>query len=365
VSVAQAAREVVPTEVRSVGNVEAHARVEVKSQIAGQLLRVRFQEGADVNAGDVLFEIDPRPYQEALRQTEAAVASSEAQLRQAQANLARDQAQLSNAEQEEARYKELWQQGVAPQMQYDQYRTAAEAQRESVRADRAAIESARAALESTRAAVARAKLDLSYCEIRSPISGRAGNLLIHAGNLVKANDVPLVVINSLSPIDVTFGVPEQYLGEIRRKNRTGALPVEIVPDEAGSRAVAGRLSTIDNTVNPETGTIRLKAEAPNRERLLWPGQFVNIVLRLDTREATVVPAEAVQASQQGQFLYVVKADHTVEPRQVAMGATVNGKAVIEKGVSPGETVVTDGQLRLYPGAKIEAAPASRMESQAP
>ena len=364
VSVVVAVREVLPVEVRAVGTVEPFRTVQVKSQVAGDLVGVRFTEGGLIQQGDLLFQIDPRPYRESLRQAEAAVAKDQAQLLQAQANLGRDQAQLKTAEADAKRYEELLKQGITAQSQYDQVRATFEAQGESVRADQAAIESARASLESDRAAVDRAKLDLSYCEIHSPITGRAGNVLVHAGNYVKANgDTTLVVINQIEPIFVSFGVPEQHLGEIRTRSAGAKLPVEVTLKDDPDKKVQGSLTVIDNAVDPATGTIKLKAVFNNGDRLLWPGQFVDAVLRLDAREATVVPAEAVQAGQQGQFVYVVKKDQTVEPRQVAAGRTVGGKIVLEKGVAPGETVVTDGQLRLFPGARIEAVPASKIDSR--
>ncbi len=364
VSVVVAVREVLPVEVRAVGTVEPFRTVQVKSQVAGDLVGVRFTEGGLIQTGDLLFQIDPRPYQDALRQAEAGVAKDQAQLLQAQANLGRDQAQLRTAEADAKRYEELFKQGITAKSQYDQVRSTFEAQGESVHADQAAIESARASLESDRAAAERAKLDLSYCAIHSPITGRAGNVLVHAGNFVKANgDTTLVVINQIEPIFVSFGVPEQHLGEIRTRSAGAKLPVEVSLKDDPGKKVQGSLAVIDNTVDAATGTIRLKAVFDNGDRLLWPGQFVDAVLHLDAQEATVVPAEAVQAGQQGQFVYVVKKDQTVEPRLVAAGRTVGGKIVLEKGVAPGETVVTDGQLRLYPGARIQAVPASKIDSR--
>jgi multidrug efflux system membrane fusion protein len=365
VSVAPAEREAVPVEVRAVGSADPFRTVQVKSQIAGELVGVRFAEGSQLRKGDLLFQIDPRPYQEALRQAVAAVAKDSAQLKQSEANLAHDRAQEKNAQAESDRYDELFKEGIAARNQHEQMRTAFEAMIESVRADEAAIESARASLESDRAAAETAKLNLSFCEIRSPVSGRAGNLLVHAGNLVKANgDNALVVINQIEPIFVSFAVPEHHLAAVRaRMNGGGKLVVEVSPGDAAAKTVQGYLTLIDNAVDATTGTIKLKAVFENRDHALWPGQFVNVVLRLETSEETVVPSEAVQSGQQGQFVYVVKPDRTVEFRPVAVGSTVGGKAIIEKGVAPGETVVTDGQLLLFPGARIQAVPASRVDSQ--
>ncbi len=362
VSVAVATEESVPREIHAIGTVEPSATVQVKSQIAGQLMAVRFVEGGDVKKGDLLFQIDPRPYQDALRQAESAVARDRAQLRQAEANQAKDSAQLKNAAAIADRWESLQKQGVLSREQSEQMRTNAETLRESIRADTAAIESARASVENDLAAVERAKLDLSYCEIRSPISGRAGNLLVHAGNLVKVSDVPLVVINQIEPIFVTFGVPEQHLADIRKNSGNRKLPVHVSPQNDPGRSAAGFLSVIDNTVDSTTGTIKLKATFDNHEHILWPGQFVNTDLAVDTlSNVTLVPAEAVQAGQQGQFIYVAKSDQSVERRNVTVGQPVDNRVIIEKGVAPGETVVTDGQLRLFPGVHIRAVAADKLE----
>jgi multidrug efflux system membrane fusion protein len=365
VSVAVAAQESLPVDIRAIGSVEPFETVQVKSQIAGQLMSVHFTEGGNVNQGDLLFEIDPRPYRDALRQMEAALSRDQAQLRQAEANLARDTAQSKFTEADAARNQELSKLGVVARSQSDQIRANSDALLESMRADQAAIESARAAIESDKSAIDRAKLDLTYCEIRSPISGRAGNLLVHAGNYVKSNgDTTLVVINRLRPIFVTFGVPEEKLAAIRQGDTVRKLPVQVTPQESAGKVAQGVLSVIDNTVDTATGTIKLKATIPNEAGLLWPGQFVNVSLRLDTlRNAITVPAEAVQPGARGQFVYVVKPDQTVESRNVTVGATVGRKAIVETGVAPGETVVTDGQLRLYPGARIQAVPAGKIDAQ--
>ncbi len=362
VSVAVAAEEAVPVQIRVIGTVEPSSTVQIKSQVAGELLSVHFTEGGDVNKDDLLIDIDPQPYREALAQAEGAVAKDRAQLAQAEANLARDTAQAKSAEADAYRYEQLAKEGVAPAMQATQQRAAADAAHESVHADQAAIESARASLVSDQAAVARSRLDLGYCEIRAPLSGRTGNLLVHPGNLIKVNDVPLVVINRVAPIFVSFGVPEEQLAAVRQRARD-SLVVQASTDADPNRIARGLLKVVDNAVDTNTGTIRLKAVFDNADRMLWPGQFVNVVLTLGTQNnATVVPSEAVQDGQRGQFIFVVKSDQTVESRPVTVSRTIGRKSVISKGVAPGETVVTDGQLRLFPGAKIQPVAAGKVDN---
>ena len=353
VSVARATQESVPTELRLVGTVEASAIVQVKSQIAGPLVRVAFTEGQNVAKGDLLFQIDPRPYEEALRQAESNIARDRAQINQLQATLARDAAQARFNDSDAARFAELEKAGVVSKSQSDQAKTTADVARESARATQAGIESAKAALDSDLSAVDTARLNLSYCEIHAPLSGRTGNLLVHAGNLVKANDVPLVVIHQIAPIFVNFSAPEQHLSAIRRLNSNRKLAVRVYAQDDPNRSASGYLAVIDNVVDTSTGTIHLKATFENRDGLLWPGQFVTAVLTLDTIQgATVVPSEAVQPGQQGQFIYVVKPDNKVEIRIVTVGRAFGKKVVIEKGIAAGDTVVTDGQLRLFPGAQV-------------
>jgi multidrug efflux system membrane fusion protein len=362
VSAAKAVQESVPTEVRVIGTVEASAIVQVKSLIGGQLERVAFTEGQNVSKADLLFQIDPRPYQEALSQAEAAVVRDRAQIAQAEAQLARDAAQAKYAEVDAVRQEQLHKESLASRMQAEQARTSLDVSLASAKATRATVDTARATLEADLAAVARAKLDLGYCEIRAPISGRTGNLLVHAGNLVKANDVPLVVIHRIAPVYVNFSVPEQHLATIRRLNAKGRLAVGVIPQDAPSRSASGYLAVIDNTVDTTTGTIRLKATLENRDGLLWPGQFVTAVLTLDTiRDAVIVPGEAVQSGQRGPYIYVVTAKNTVEMRPVSVGAAIGGgRTVIEKGIAPGESVVTDGQLRLFPGAPVTLVDPARL-----
>lgn len=316
----------VPIVIRVIGTVESYSTVSVKALVGGELRRVSFEEGQNVRKGQLLFEIDPRPY--------------EAALEQARAQLDRDKAQLKNAQADAQRYAGLVEKDYVTPSEYDKVLTSAAALEATVQADDAAVKSA--------------ALELEYCTIRSPIDGRTGALMVHRGNIVKANaDTPLVVIEQMDPIYVSFFVPERSLTEIKNRQAEGTLTVQATVPDSGSHSVAGRLSFIDSTVDSQTGTVLLKATFSNPERLLWPGQFVNVGLTLATKNgALVVPTEAIQTGQQGSYVFVVKPDLTVESRPVVTGETMEHESVIEKGVSAGEKIVTDGQLRLVPGAKI-------------
>jgi multidrug efflux system membrane fusion protein len=361
VSVVKVMQQAVPTELRVVGTVEASAIVQIKSQIAGELTSVTFTEGQNVSQGELLFRIDSRPYEEAVQQAQAAVERDKAQIAQAEATLARDNAQAKYAQNDANLQSELSKGGLTSKSQFDQSKTNADVAQASAKATQATIESARAALRSDEVAIDTAKLNLNYCEIHAPISGRTGNLLVHAGNLVKVNDVPLVVIHQVSPIFVDFSVPEQHLGAIRRLNANHKLTVRVSSQDDPGRTANGVLSVIDNTVDSATGTIHLKATFPNTDGMLWPGQFVTAVLTLDTvQNADVVPAVAVQTGQQGSFVYAVKPDNTVEIRPVTVGLTFGDKVVVEKGVGPGDAVVTDGFLALFPGATVRIVDASKV-----
>jgi multidrug efflux system membrane fusion protein len=369
VTIATAEARDIPIQVRQIGSVEPVATIAVKAQISGELKQVFFKEGQDVKKGDELFEIDPRPYQQALEQAQAALQKDIALVSQAEANLARDGAQAANAKQQAQRYAGLAADGVISKDQNESYQTASQVQIESVRADGAALASAKASVVSDNSAIETAKLNLSYCYIRSPIDGRAGSLLIQAGNLIKANDTTaLVNLNQLQPVYVTFSAPEQLLPEIRRYNAGNALSVTGTGVADGAKrgvSANGQLTFIDNTVDSTTGTIKLKATFPNNDHALWPGQFINVVMTLRTLDhATVVPSEAIQSGQKGQFAFVVKPDQTVETRLVKVGQTIDNQIVVESGISPGETVVTDGQLRLFPGAHIRIAPAAKADAGA-
>lgn len=343
----------VPIDLRVVGNVEAWSTISVKSLIGGELTRVFFTEGDFVKKGAQLFEIDPRPYQAALQQADANLARDQALLRQADANLARDIAQAEYAKAQAGRYERLQAEGVISREQADSFRTDAAARSEAVSADRASIESAKAALNADRAAIESARLQTEYCAIKSPVDGRTGNLAVKQGNIVKANDIGMVTINQVEPIYVNFAVPEGQLADIKKYMAGGKLPViASVPDQPGATET-GVLSFIDNSVDPTTGTIHLKGTYPNTDHKLWPGQFVQVTLRLALGDnAIVTPAEAVQTGQDGAFVFVVKKDNTVEYRPVTTGRTVGQETVIEKGLQPGENVVVEGHLRLVNGSRV-------------
>ena len=363
VSLGKATQESIPTEIRVIGTVGASAVVQIKSQIAGELTQVHFTEGQNVNKGDLLFQIDPRPYEDALRQAQAAVERDRAQVVQAEATLARDNANAKFAESDAKLQSDLRQGGLTSRSQFDQSQANADAAKASTRATQATINSARAALDADQAAVSAARLNLTYCEIHAPISGRTGNLLVHGGNLVKVNDVPLVVINQLSPIFVDFSVPEQHLPAIRRLSAHHRLAVQVVSKDDPGRSASGYLSVIDNAVDNTTGTIHLKATFDNRDGMLWPGQFVTAILTLDTiQNATVVPSVAVQNGQQGQYVYAVKPDNSVEIRPVKVERTLGNRIIVQSGVAPGDTVVVDGQMMLFPGAHVKPVDASKLGS---
>jgi multidrug efflux system membrane fusion protein len=354
VTVAVAAQKDVPVEVQVIGNVEAYSTISVKAQVGGELTQVYFHEGDYVKKGAALFEIDRRPLEAALNQSQASVLQSQAMLGQAQANLARDTAQAHYAESQATRYNQLFQGGIISRDQAEQLRANADATQQTVEADKATIESAKATIESGKAAVENSKVQLSYTRIPSPIDGRTGNLSVKQGNVVMANSVELVTINQIEPIYVTFSVPEADLPDIKRYMAEHSLQVRSRPqDDKNSDEETGALTFVDNSVDVTTGTIKLKGTFPNTNRRLWPGQFVRVALKLTTRQnAVVVPNEAVQTGQNGSFVYVVKPDRSVESRPITTGARVNQDMVVESGLKAGDTVVTEGQLRLAPGSKV-------------
>jgi membrane fusion protein, multidrug efflux system len=316
----------IPLQLKVIGNVEAYNSVSIKPLVGGEVEGVYFREGQDVQKGDLLFKIDPRPYATALKQAEAA--------------LARDVAQAKNAEEQAKRYAVLVQKEYVSKDQYDQLRANADALAAAVEADRANVEYSR--------------LQLDYCTITSPITGRAGSVLVNNGNVIKANDIAMTTINQILPIYVTFAVPEQHLSDIKKYTAMKELTVDAIIPGDEKRLVRGELTFIDNAVDKTTGTIKLKGTFDNKDRRLWPGQFVDVILTLTTESnRVVVPSQAVQTGQQGQYLYVIKEDMTAEFRVVIPGRTFQNWTIIGRGVAAGEKVVTDGQLRLVPGAKVE------------
>lgn len=384
VTAAVAARHAVPVQVQAVGTVQAVASVTIKSQVDGQVLRVHFAEGETVRKGDLLFTLDPAPFEAALRQaraslgrdtaqvaqTTAAHAQAEAAEAQAEANLARDIAQLENGDAQERRYRALIDDGAVSTEQYDAVRTAARALEATVRADQAAVANAQAAIQAAQAAVANAeaaveadralvdtaRIQLGYSEIRAPMDGRAGSLLVHPGSTVKARDdaSAMVVLNQIQPIYLAFSVPQRYLADIERYQAAGTVRVEAIPPGADAAPIPGALTFVNNTVDPATASIQLKATFPNRDDRLWPGLFLNTVLTLTTEpDAVVIPAQAIQAGQGGPYVYLIGPDKRVTTRNVVVGRTVDGVTVVQAGLAAGERVVTDGQVRLAPGAQVE------------
>jgi multidrug efflux system membrane fusion protein len=330
VRIAPAVRKTVPVQLQAVGTVEAYATVSVKSRIDGELMKVHFREGQDVKKGDPLFTIDPRPYEVALRE--------------AQARLDRDAALADKAELDTRRYAELVSKNYVSSDKYEQYRANFEALRASVAADRASVD--------------RARLQLEYCHIKAPMAGRTGRLLVDEGSQIKANDdkTSMVEIAQILPINVAFAVPQQYLSEVKTRMAQGPLKVAAFVPEDQKGPEEGNLSFLDNKVNSQTGTVMLKGTFANTDRRLWPGQFVATVLTLASRpDAVTIPSQAVQVGQDGQFVYVVKPDMTVEMRPIMLGITLGDDVVVEKGLSADEKVVTEGQLRLVPGAKVRIA----------
>jgi membrane fusion protein, multidrug efflux system len=315
----------VPVQITAIGNVEAYQMVQVRSQVNGQIESIHFKEGDDVSKGQLLYTLDKRPFQAAFEQADG--------------NLKKDEAQAANAKLQAARYTDLEKQGVISREQADLQRTQSNSNAAAVYADQAAVDAA--------------KVQLQYTEIKAPIDARAGALMINVGNLVKANDTPfLVQLNQITPIYVTFTVPEVRLAEVR-KFAERKLKVLAYPKSQGGNPAEGLLTFIDNGVDPQTGTVKLKATFPNKDKRLWPGEFVNVVLNLSTvNNAITVPTKAVQSGQQGDYVYVVTKDGTADPHQVTTAGTYQNLTLVKSGLSPGDTVIVDGQLRVAPKGKV-------------
>jgi len=349
----QAVVRAVPIDVEVIGNVEASSVVTMKPQVSGELVKVLFNEGDFVNAGTPMFEIDRRTIDAQLQQAQANLARSEALLRQAQANLARDTAQADYSKAMASRVAQLAKEGVASKEQTQQADAAALTQHEALGAGRAAIESARADIAANKATIENLQVQRGYTTLRAPQAGRTGTLLVKRGNVVSANQTELVVINQLQPVNVLFSVPESQLGKISNRFGKEKIPVYASPQDQPDKQFTGLLTFFENTVDAGTGTIKLRATFPNTDRQLWPGQFVRVRLRLGTvDDAVVVPNQAVQTGQDGSFIYVVKPDRTVEARPVTSTIRTGQDLVIASGLAAGETIVTEGQLRLAPGLRI-------------
>lgn len=322
---ASATQQDVPLMIKAIGNMEASESVAIRSQISGELTTVAFREGAEVQKGALLFQLDARNFQAALKKAEA--------------SLLRNQTVMDNARKDYERYAQLVKDGIVTQEQAEGYRTKADSAAADVAADKAAVESART--------------QLSYCTVTAPISGRLGALVIDRGNVVKANDSVLVTINKLTPINASFTITEKDLPALKRQLAIGK--VTVTAEIPGTSALEnGVVTFIDNSVDSATGTIKIKATFPNLKKLLWPGQFANLAIKISVlNNAIVVPAQAIQTGQKGQFVFVVLPDGTAEVRPVTVGPTSQGMIVIEKGLKPGEQVVIDGQMRVIPGSKVE------------
>jgi multidrug efflux system membrane fusion protein len=327
VTVATVERKDMPLVVSGLGSITAFNTVNIKTRVDGQIVQIAFREGQSVNKGDLLIVIDPRPYQVALEQAEA--------------NLARDQSQLKNARIDYDRYNGLYKDGVIPQQQYD--------------AQRALVGQLEGTIQADQAAIDNAKLNLVYTKITAPVSGRVGLRQVDIGNMVHAADTTsLLVLTQLKPIAVIFTLPEDVLPDVSRRMHAGGLTVDAYSRDDTTKIATGKLLTIDNQIDSSTGTGRLKAIFDNEDEALWPNQFVNAHLLLETRKnATVVPAAAVQRGPQGMFVYAVRPDKTVEMRQVKISFTAGNQTVLESGVAPGEVVVTDGQDKLQSGSAVE------------
>jgi multidrug efflux system membrane fusion protein len=338
VTVASVEQKNMPVQVTAIGSVEAYSTVSVKTQVTGLLTGVFFNQGDFVKQGQLLFTLDKRQI--------------EADIKKAEGQLARDAASLANAKAQAGRYESLFKQGIISKEQYDMQQTNADTFAAAVDADRAAVESS--------------KVQLTYTSVYSPIDGRTGDLIVHQGNMVKANDsFPLVVINKVQPVYVTFSVPEKQLADIKRYDARGQLAVRV--DIAGDpQPVMGKLSFIDNEVDTATGTIKLKGEFANTDHRLWPGAFAEVSMTLtNERHAVVIPTSALQNGQQGQYVFVVKNDNSVEMRNVSVNRANDKESVISSGLQPGEMVVTDGQVRLTPGAKVNLANKPTSAAQQP
>ena len=350
---AKVASKDVPVDLAAIGNVEAFASISLRSQVTGVLEQLSFHEGDLVKQGQLLFTLDRRPFETALAMAEANLVRDRALLAQAEAQLVRDASNAEYMQLSAERQQQLNQRGIISKDIAQQMQSQADATAAVVKADRASIDSAKAQLVAQESAVESARVSLGYTTVKSPIDGQTGNLGVKVGSLVTANQTEVTTIAQVQPVLVTFTVPAIHLGTIKSHMVGGKLPVTATPQDASAQPSVGTLTFVDNAVDMTTDTIKLKARFDNPDRRLWPGQFARVSLRLTTLEhATVVPSQAVQTGQDGQYVFVVKDDQTVEQRTVTVGQRVEDDTVVQKGLKPGETVVTEGQLRLEPGSRV-------------
>lgn len=344
----------VPVDLAAIGNVEAYTTISVRSQVTGQLESAQFREGDFVKKDQLLFTIDKRPFEAALQQAQANLTRDQALLNQAEAQLVRDGANAEYSQLSAERQAALAGRGIVSKDILEQARAQSEATAATVKADRAAVESARAQLVAQQAAVDNAKVQLGYTTIESPINGRSGNLTVKTGNLVSANTTELMTIAQVEPIYVTFSIPALQLATIRERSGKDKILVTVTPQDGSAASVQGELAFIDNAVDASTDTIKLKGRFTNSDHRLWPGQFARVSLRVTTlQHALVLPSQAVQTGQDGQFVFVVKQDNTVDQQPIVAGQRVGDDVVVEKGLKVGQTVVTEGQLRLEAGTKVQ------------
>jgi len=354
VEVAKSSLRNVPIEISPVGNVEAYSVVTVRAQTGGMLVKVNFQEGDYVKKGDVLFLIDRKPLEGQMKSAVASLEKSKALELQAEANLNRDTANAKYAREQAARYMKLVEEGIFAKEQGEQLKSNADALAQLLEADRAAINSAKAQMDSDQSAINNLNIQLGYTTVTAPMDGRTGNILQKAGNIITAGTTDLATINQVEPIYVTFAVPEKSLGDVKRYMAQGTLPVIAHAQDGSGDVESGELTFVDNNVDTSTGTIKLKGTFKNTARKLWPGQFVGATLRLTTRpNAVVVPNQAVQTGQDGTYVYLVGEDRKVSVVPVTTGPRIDQDMVIEKGLQGGETVVTEGQLRLQPNSTVQ------------
>ncbi len=343
----------VPLEIQVIGNVEAFSTVSVKARVTGVIDKVHFHEGAFVAKGDKLFTIDPAPFLTALSQAEANLAKERALLQQARANLSRDLAQQRLLVAQASRFANLNKEGVISRDEAEQRQASADVVEQSVAAGEAAIKGSEASIQAAEAAVKTARIMLGYTSVASPVEGRTGNLAAKEGNLATANVTELIAISQVQPAYVSFAVPESQLGLVKDGMARGKLPVSAAPPDDPANPESGILTFIDSSVDPSTGTIRLKGTFANSKRRLWPGQFVRVTLRFGVKSgALLVPNQAVQTGQDGPYVYRVKPDHSVEMVKVAAAGRIEQDIIIQDGLGEGDTVVTEGQLRLAPGMRI-------------